>query len=205
MRLYITTTSYIGNVMRFFQISDAAVSENQDPGQLNKDDDAKVIVFYGDDDTAKMSDVADLYAKVQSVELMPVADRDDMLILLGTLINTYADGQDASIMVLDPSLKVPRRYETKVTVVDVPATKTKSTRGGSRGRRKKAEKTEEKPEDLTPSNPMGLEGAVNPPEDVLADTDNTEQVVDTDQSDQDEDDPTVFDFKVDPEEIKKNS
>lgn len=173
MRLYITTSSCIQNVVSFFEMAESQVP-NPDampgvtgtgdavPVDTQQPDEAKAVVFYKSDDTVKLADVAVLYEKVNDVELVAVEDRDDMLVLLGTMINQYIDGQGASIIVLDPSLTIPKRYELKVTVVGNPPTKSKSGRSGSRSRGKK--KVVNVPVETNPEADQDVRSALNSPD-----------------------------------------
>lgn len=199
MRLYITTADCMQNAVCFFEAAEdkspIASSDLAVTGTDTINDVTKSVVFYKKDDSVKVNDIAVLYAHVQTVELVAVEDRDDMLVLLGTMINQYIDSENAGIIVLDPTLTVPKRYELKVTVVGNVPGKTRSG-GTRRGRKKKSSEpvVHTEPETNEGSSD-GVESALNQPED---DAEQGDTVVTID----DEDPP---EFKPDMEAIKKNN
>lgn len=94
-----------------------------------------VIVFYKENDTIKVSDVKALLD--QDVRFEAVTDRDDMLVLFGTILAT---NPDSNIVLIDDTIPVPKRYEDRVkTSVTKPAART------SRSWRKPAAKKKEEP------------------------------------------------------------
>ena len=116
MSRYITTPKYI-----------QAVPENVDGNDA-------VIVVYRPSDTVKIADIKALADRGAVIAYTEVADRDDFLIFLGMTIPNGGE-----FVFLDPSLPVPKRFESVIrTGAKKPARK-KSPAKKETAEREKAE------------------------------------------------------------------
>ena len=91
-----------------------------------------VYIFCKDTDTFKVDSVNMLLKQEASIEFLPVAGKDDMLICLGAII-----AQADACTILVPSIPVPKRYADKVTV----AKAAKVTKPRAPRKRRKAAET----------------------------------------------------------------
>lgn len=95
--VYITTTKFLGSLSVMSNLQDGDVSS--------------VLVFYKENETVKMSEIAGLVSNNSvNVELVEVFDRDDMLILLGGWFVNHDD----TVTLLDSTIPVPKRYADRV-------------------------------------------------------------------------------------------
>lgn len=112
-----------------------------------------VVVFYKDGDSVKMSDIQMLLN--YKVSLIPVDDRDDMLIFLGGWFVT----NEGQVTVVDSTIPMPKRYADRIVEVkSKPAPK-------RRNPRKIVKKTEDvSPVTETTDISTDMSGMMNPPE-----------------------------------------
>ena len=109
--VYITTTKFLSGIP--------------------KDGNISVVVFYKNTDTVKLSEIAELIEdKSVDLSLVEIADRDDMLILLGGWFVNHDD----DVTLLDSTIPVPKRYADRVTTV-----KSKASSGRKRGKKAKVD------------------------------------------------------------------
>lgn len=81
----------------------------------------RVRILYKDTDSIRIDDIADLLETVQKagavLSLDKFEDRNDMLVLLGAFLQASED----EVLLVDPTLPVPRRFAGRVTKAEKPA------------------------------------------------------------------------------------
>lgn len=121
----------------------------------------KVVVFYKENDTCKVGDVALFTNLPCNVRFFEMADRDDMLIQLGGL---FVECDDV-FSYLDSSIPVPKKYADRVSLDGKPKKRT-SKRGSKKDTLVKQDISESKKSEKSEApESAGLLNAMNPPVD----------------------------------------
>lgn len=123
----------------------------------------KVVVFYKENDTCKVGDIALFTNLPCNIRFFEMADRDDMLIQLGGL---FVECDDV-FSYLDSSIPVPKKYADRVSLDGKPGKRT-AKRGSRKGAAAKPGTAEPKKSEKSESpESAGLSNAMNPPVDEM--------------------------------------
>lgn len=157
MWIYVSTVKSIGNV--------------PDKDILAKQSDSRIVLFYNDSEMLKVSDVGALYEKSSHVDLIAIADRDDMLISIGMMLAEVTGSSDSKLIFLDDTISVPKKYENKIQYIG-DAVKSKGgtrirrtrTKSGAKGNQKSDQKVNAVVESENNMSENVSSDVMNPPE-----------------------------------------